>query len=157
MKTTYTIRKEFRAYIDDEFVDAEDIETFTDINKAITAAKELNRTQAHAWEALPGIWEYCVFTIEVDNGYLATIINYNDIAIGFTKPMRKDYIDKIEAIARWIITLLWDAERGDYKAEREEADSELMSIYKTAKADGVNVDDLKAYWKKRIACVAAKW
>lgn len=156
MKTTYTVTKEFRAYNQDEFVDAEDIKTFTSLSLAIAYARELNRTQACYWEALPGICEYCSFSIEVDtDGELDTFID--NFELGFVKQIPPYYIDKIEEIARWMITLLWDAERGDYKAEREEAESELMSIYKTAKADGVNVDDLKAYWKKRIACVAAKW
>lgn len=153
---TYTIKREFRAYNHDEFVDWEAVETFSSLTMAIYRARELNRTEASYWEALPGICEYTSFSIEVDtDGEIDTIIDSFDL--GFVKQTPPYYIDKIEDIAFWMITLLQDADIGDYKSEREEAERDLFKIYATAQADGVNVDELKTYWINRIACIRNKW
>lgn len=84
---TYIIRKEWWSYDGRDFVDAEDLDDqiFTNLGDAIAVATKLNQTEAHCFEALPGIWETCSFCImELTNGEQSDIVMEAE-KMGFVK------------------------------------------------------------------------
>lgn len=83
---TYIVRKEFWSYDYKDFVDAEDLDpVFVNLDDAIAFATELNRTEAHCWEALPDVWETCSFVIvELINGEWSQIVMEAE-KLGFVK------------------------------------------------------------------------